>query len=1016
MVLPAARAATQAFSLTITSPAQNATFPTGAPLTITAAVAGNANPIAKIDFYNMATSAKLGTATAAPYAITWTPTAAGTVFLRVTGTDSTGTTANSTITTVKVVASGSTTPPPTTTTYTVTVNNGTANGVASGTFAPGTFITLVAATPPTGQAFKWWTGQAPLANSQSASTTFTMPANNVTLSAVFYTPPPLPAIAAGHPRLWLTPADVQRLRTWTTPNNTVYQGLLQMLARAKHGYQLCFPNGQTPAVPYPDAGDINGWAGATITVNNDLVSEQHALVLAFFALIDPDPAARLAHAQKARAMFMYIMNEAAKGHAAGQPFRDPIFSIFCRSNGTGEAWPLITDWLQGVTDGNGQPVAIFTSQDKLTIRNVFMLWAVDCLNAYTCGGDHPAPFGVTNSTALLPNGNAHRVAVNNYYLNHARLITMMPLTLDAADDPLIDPAAPAAQLGNTLRSYILNATGAWLYQQFAMFGDPAAVRASYNLPATASVGLASGGVPPEGSLYGHSINYIQGQLLALQTAGLTDSAVVGPQIALLNAPVWDRFVKAASATLVPQPKVFASDSYLGSVYQFAGFGDMLRTWVTPDMVEAMALLALTERAQGRTKHLNEARWYAMNVLEGGAPDFMRRIINPYSTTESLLYFMLFDPTDPTALHPTDPRPGYPTAHFDAGMGRLLARTDWTPQASFFSFRSGWLSINHQNCDGGQFELYRKGEWLTKELSNYDNYGNGQSTIWHNTLALQNWCSVTPAVQWFEQPYLKYGSQWNNGQSAGDPVTIASSGAGYAYADTDLTNLYNHPWTFNPALNLTDITHASRSVLWLNGDYAVVYDRAGSQHSGLFKRFNLNFTTTPVVDNAARTAVATTPLGRKFAVQSLLPTAATLTYVPEAGSLTNIAILEPMTGRLVVEDPASPTDVRFLHVLQGADTVATIASAAVVQSTAGTSYEGAVVGGALALFPKNHGALFVGTTYSAAVNVKQHFVTGLTPAANYSVTTTSDGITTTVTISAGGAFVADSAGLLNFVLP
>jgi hypothetical protein len=622
---------------------------------------------------------------------------------------------------------------------------------------------------------------------------------------------------------------------------------------------------------------------------------------------------------------------------------------------------------------------------------------------------------VTNNTALLPNGHAHRVAANNYYLNHARLITLMPLSLDAANDAPLNPALPASAPGNTLRSYLLNATGAWLYQQYAMFGDPAAVRADFGLPATASVGLSSGGIPAEGSLYGHSVSYILGQMLALQTAGLNDPALLGPQAKLIDAPVWDRFVKAGFATIVPVPKVFPAESYLGPVYQFAGFGDLLRTWITPDMLNAVALLALKDRAQGRTDHLAEARWYALHVLEGGAAHFHGRITNPYNVTESLLYFMLFDPTDPAALTPADPRPGYATNFFDPGMGRTLARTDWSPSASLFAFRSGWLTINHQNGDAGQFELFRRGEWLTKELSNYDNNGNGQSSMWHNTLTLQNWCIAgTPHLNWFEQNYWGQGSQWNNGLAAGDPTTISSFGAGYTYAHTDMTKLYNRPTQFTPNDSATDIAHASRSVLWL-GDLAVVYDRATSWHSGLFKRFNLNFASPPAIDPIARTAKMQTAGNRAFGVQTLLPTTASLTYVPEAGTLTNLGLLETMTGRLVVEDPAKPADVRFLHVVQGADNLTALLAATRVQSTAGTGFDGAVIDRAVVLFPANLNVAFVGTTYTVAASVSKHYVTGLTPGAGYTIIADSDGTAAQLVVTSGGPLKADAAGVLAFDL-
>ena len=56
-----------------------------------------------------------------------------------------------------------------------------------------------------------------------------------------------------------------------------------------------------------------------------------------------------------------------------------------------------------------------------------------------------------------------------------------------------------------------------------MMGDPSTVASAYGLPGSgAGFGLASGGLPPEGMLYGHSYGYILGQLLALQTAGFNN--------------------------------------------------------------------------------------------------------------------------------------------------------------------------------------------------------------------------------------------------------------------------------------------------------------------------------------------------------------------------------------------------------------------------------------------------------------------------------------------------------------
>ncbi|MBI2513875.1 MAG: Ig-like domain-containing protein [Opitutae bacterium] len=1015
-------AAKQPYAVTIAAPANNTTVTAGTAVTFTATTSGNTSPIAKIDFYDMLSGTIVGTATSAPYSITWTPPRLGNNFVRATATDTNGVKANSAITTV--VVSGTTTPPPDggggtppPSTYTVTVLNGTVNGAASATFAPYATVTIVAGAAPAGQAFKQWSGGVAFSDTLATTTTFQMPSANVSITANFYTPPPLPTPVAGHPRLWLNQNDVPRLRSWAHSGNALYQqGLRSMLQLALHAHQLCFPDGVHAAVPYPDWGDNDGYSGANVTTN--MVSEQHALTLAFFGLVDPDPLARVSYAQKARQMFMYVINEAAKGHQQGAPFRESLYPIYNRSNGSGECWPLLADWLQGVSDANGQPVTILTAQDKAAIRTAFLLWAEDCLNAYTTGGDHPNPIGVTNSTALLPGGNAPRIAANNYYLNHARLITMMPLALDAADDPALDPTKPDAVRGNTLRSYLLNATGAWLYQQYAMFEAPATVRSAFKLPATATVGLASGGIAVEGGLYGHSIAYIQGQLLALQTAGMTDSAVFGPQIDLIGSPTWDRYVHGFYSTMVPKQQVPASQPYLGPVYQIASVGDLLRLWVTPDNMTTYTLLALNEQKRGLNTHLNDARWIALHAVEGGAAGLINRVQRAWNVTEAILYFMLFDPTDPTALNPADPRTARATAFIDPGFGRLLARTDWTPNATLFDFRAGWSTINHQDCDAGQFQLYRRGEWLTKEFSSYDNNTNGQSSIWHNTLALKNWCSDgTPFLQHFESSYFVNGSQFNNGMSAGDPVTAMSTGPGYAYASTDLTKCYNRPSVWTPGNALMDISHASRAIVWLQPDVAVIYDRAASVHTGLFKRFNLTLTAPPTIDGTNRRATVVTPGGQYLFVNTLLPTNATLSYVPVNGTITNIAELEPSIGRLVVEDSSNPTTIRFLHVLQAADTAGARLTPTPLASTAGDAFSGAVVGTDVALFAVNYGTPFAGTSYTAPLATQKHYLSGLAPGARYSVLAAANGASADIVIqpSATGAFTADTAGLLVFDL-
>jgi hypothetical protein len=816
-------------------------------------------------------------------------------------------------------------------------------------------------------------------------------------------PSSIPFPVSGHPRLWITQSDLPRLQSWATSSNPIYQqGLLSVLNQAVSIYNTQFFPGGVPNPSYPDPGDTQGYTG--------YLTEQYGAILALNSLIDPSPTARIQYAQYARNMLMYAMNQAALGHLSGAPFRDPLFAVYNRANGEGEQWPLIVDWIYNATDAGGNP--ILTAGDKLTIRNVFMIWANDCLNASTTGGDHPSPIGVTNSPSqLLPNNQPYRMASNNYYLGHARLLTMMALSIDPGDDPPLNASAPASQLGNTLRSYIADATGAWLYQEFAMMGDPAAVASAYGLPGNgAGFGLASGGLPPEGMLYGHSFSFVLGQLLALQTAGFNNPAYSGPQIGLIGAPVWDRYVGAYLSSMVPAADVPPSETWLGPVYEFASYGDLLRLYVTPDVMQSYALLDLLNHENGKTTNDNAANWFVVNAPEGGASALMTRITDPWSwsSTDSILYFLLLDPTAPA---PTDPRPALPTFYVDPAAGRILSRSDWTSNATMFDYRASWESINHQDGDGGQFEFYRNGEWLTKEMSNYDNNGLGLTTVYHNTLALQNYCvDGTPAIQWFEAGEWANGSQWILGENAGDSSTITSSGPGYVYASSDLTNLYNRPDIWSPNDGATNIARAARSIVWLNKDYIVVYDHATSLNPGLFKRFNLSLVTNPVI--SGNVATETLASGQQLFVQTLLPQNASATAAYAAGNLTTIAELEPTQYVYTVEDPTLPADTEFLHVLQGANAGVAMTPATLVQSASGSPFDGAVFGSAAVYFPVIRNQPFTGASFAVPAGVHQMLVTGLAPTGTYAVSVVPAGGGNTVTIDAGSGSSADAGGVLS----
>jgi hypothetical protein len=124
--------------------------------------------------------------------------------------------------------------------------------------------------------------------------------------------------APDHPRLWLNSSDLPRLRSWATSANPMYKDGLLVAANAAKAYTDARWNyaTQLPSSSWHDTGSTS-WEG-----NN---TEAYAEFFAFMSLIDPDPAARPQWAQRARALLMWMMNQAAKGANPGQPFQDPGF-------------------------------------------------------------------------------------------------------------------------------------------------------------------------------------------------------------------------------------------------------------------------------------------------------------------------------------------------------------------------------------------------------------------------------------------------------------------------------------------------------------------------------------------------------------------------------------------------------------------------------------------------------------------------------------------------------------------
>jgi hypothetical protein len=760
--------------------------------------------------------------------------------------------------------------------------------------------------------------------------------------------------AADHPRLLIRASDVTRLRSWATAANPVYRNGLAVLAGQA---RTAMDEGH---VPGEDRGS---------NAYETYPSEWYAELFAFMSLVEPDQAVRQDFGRRARTVLMHVIGQALPGVGReDEPFRDPRFATFDRSRWNGDGFGLTVDWAY----------PYFTARDKAQIHQVFLRWSREQFSAYPAeaGGGGAAnfdPAGPSNDAGLLTDQTHLRWAMNNYFAAHARNMAFMAMALDAGDDP-----------GGELHGFLRNATGQWLY-----------------LTDHAMRTVAAGGMSPEGTEYAATSLAFTAQLLvALHTAGEDDPARWGRQARLADNPFWAQVLPAALHGLPPNQTPPPTDQpELGPVFQPAAYGD-LQTYAAPDIMDTLGPLALYATDRGDRGTADAVRWYETNVPPGGAQGLVARVGSTDQLLTAILYFLVFDPAAPP---PADPRPGLPLTLTATGLNRTLARTCWCDDARIFTYSLTWKTIDHQGGDGNEFEFFRRGEWLTKQRTGYD-------TTWysdyHNTVTIEN-APLASTEERFLQ-LARRGSQVPDAP-AGDPKLVAhSAGRNYLFATGDATNLYN-----SPATQRTEVTHASRSLVWLQPDHVIVYDRAETSTDGRFKRFWLQLPA-PAAITGNRT-VTRTRGGQQLISTTLLPKNAEISTTADEPDVGRPAVGDPMTYRLLVQAPGAPRSARFLHVVQGADGPAIPDEATLVRGTAGTAYEGVAITGTTStavVFPVDLGPTTGTTTLAVPPGIQRVLVTGLTPAASYRVDRTGTALTITSTTNSTKNSTTDSGGVLD----
>jgi hypothetical protein len=196
-----------------------------------------------------------------------------------------------------------------------------------------------------------------------------------------------------------------------------------------------------------------------------------------------------------------------------------------------------------------------------------------------------------------------------------------------------------------------------------------------------------------------------------------------------------------------------------------------------------------------------------------------------------------------------------------------------------------------------------------------------------------------------------------------------------------------------------VTLAQREVLWLKPDQIWVYDRTAQAIPTGFQNWYLDLETEPTISGNLATMTSTYG-GQKLYVTSLLPGTSALT----TGALTKVGIQEansPMN--YLLEDTAVPAATnRMLHTLEGKDSGRAASSTNLVKSSAGTNFDGGVIGSTLVMFKRTLTDAFSSTTYPASGATRQ-YVTGLAPNRTYNISA----------MGAPASATTDSGGVLTF---
>jgi hypothetical protein len=355
----------------------------------------------------------------------------------------------------------------------------------------------------------------------------------------------------------------------------------------------------------------------------------------------------------------------------------------------------------------------------------------------------------------------------------------------------------------------------------------------------------------------------------------------------------------------------------------------------------------------------------------------------------------------------------PTDWYDAGNQHIVVRDGgWTTGANtIFSYYCTNTQIDHEHQFCGGFDLYSDGEYITKGRMEFNDYNDEYSVAWNKNIPPlvqypgQNWCTPNPWCS-FNQAATDGGQFWH-GYQAGLATLHHAELPGYVAAIAEDHNAYNGG--NGGYVRFNGVTAASRSLIYLRGSKEVIYYDRGATGSNAWEKANY-IVSTGAPSISGNTASWSTRSGhQKVYWVELQPGAAPA--VDTVYRDNNAQSDWEIYGRIKADAGKTPS-ANFLSVLEWGAGSFTPARAAMVTSSSGSRFDGALVGSSLVMFMRSWPAAFTGVTYPASGATRQ-YLSDLVPNTTYSISAA--GAPATATTDSAGVLAFSTAGTGNITI-